>query len=187
MRRRKILFSRNSPVIAPLWAKIKQQNHRAIVLWTLDGAKRYLSIYEAAFQSDPRPRELLEAGWFWAQGQMKTPEAKKWILEVHRIADALDDHPVEQAALRALAHAVAAIHVETHALGMVFYGLTALAYQAQPEGIDAFAQKEIQAEIKRLGYWAKEEKETKWKWAGFLRKDAPNKEALLHQERKGKE
>ncbi|MEA5026977.1 hypothetical protein SDC9_109589 [bioreactor metagenome] len=61
------------------------------------------------------------------------PEAKQAILAAHQAASAsaLGRDCISEAAIRAVCQGLSAIHVEAHALGLVFYGLTAL-YQLTP-------------------------------------------------------
>lgn len=125
-------FSRNSPEIKPLRELVEQQTHKTLILWTLDCAPRFVELFEKYYPTDPRPRECLELGRLWSRGEVKMPEAKKAILAAHHAATAAEENPTAQAAARAVGHAVATVHVETHALGLVFYGLTALIYEEQP-------------------------------------------------------
>lgn len=52
----------------------------------------------------------------------------KKLIQTHQAAKETQN-PYAQAAARAVGHAAATIHVETHALGVIFYGLTALTYK----------------------------------------------------------
>lgn len=179
-RMKKLLFSRESACIQPIRELVEEQNHRTLVLWALDCAPRFLEIFEASYPCEKRPRELIGIAAAWARGEIKMPLAKKAILAAHAAAAAAGEHPAAQAAARAVAHAAATIHVETHALGVVFYGLTALVYSAGPQNAEAVADQACRWFYERLLYWQANAEQTERKWAPFLlRDDVPNKEKLL--------
>ncbi|MHB8076331.1 putative immunity protein [Desulfosporosinus fructosivorans] len=61
--------------------------------------------------------------------------AKRAILDSHAVAKKIDDS--EYGALcHAIGHAGATVHVETHALGLPFYELTAIAFKYGKKGKD---------------------------------------------------
>jgi hypothetical protein len=140
-----------------------------------------LEIFEKRYPEDPRPRQALLTAAAWARGEVKMPEAKKAIHAAHNAAAAVADHAA-QAAARAAGHAAATVHVETHALGLVFYGLTAFVYAAAPGEADDIVKKELDWFYDRLIYWEAHIDQTGTTWAAFLlRDDVPNKERLLRQ------
>ncbi len=184
---RKILFSRESESIQPIRSLVEKQTHKALVLWTLDCAPRFLEIFEKYYQTETRPRELLAIAELWRKGEVKMPVAKKAIHAAHNAATDAEEFPSAQAAARAIGHAAATIHVETHALGIVFYGLTSLVYEEKPEDVNAFVAKECDWFIDKLKYWEVNYNKVDRRWASFLVKETmPNKEALLRikQEKK---
>lgn len=179
---RKILFSRESECIQPLRCLIEKQTHRTLVLWALDCAPRFLEIFEKDFPNDTRPRELIAIAKLWAEGKVKMPIAKKAIHATHNAATEAEGHSAAQAAARAIAHTAATIHVETHALGMVFYGLTALVYSEKPQNMDMYINKECAWFLGKLKYWERNCDKVNTEWAIFLQKDnVPNKEAMLRK------
>ena len=179
---RKLLFSRDSACIQPLRSLVEKQTHKALFLWALDCAPRFLAIFEADYPADTRPRDLLDVAMAWARGEVKMPLAKKAIHAAHDAATAAEESPAAQAAARAIGHAAATIHVETHALGVVFYGLTALVYGEKPDDVDTFAAQECAWFYERLKYWEAHYASVTMPWASFLQDEqAPNKEALLRK------
>lgn len=181
---KKILFSRDSECIAPIRELIEKQKHRTLVLWVFDCAQRILTIFEDIFPNDTRPREALNMAKSWARGYVKMPAAKKAIHAAHNAAAEAQNNPAAQAAARAVAHAAATVHVETHALGIVFYGLTAFVYK---ENNEAVVERELKWFYDRLLYWEENIDKTDMKWAPFLlRDDIPNKEKLLRQKEEKK-
>ena len=179
---RKLLFSRESHCIQPLRNLIEKQRHRTLVAWALDCAPRVLEIFEKKYPEEQRPRQALETAAAWARGEVKMPEAKKAIHAAHNAATALEGDYAAQAAARAAGHAAATVHVETHALGLVFYGLTAFVYASDSNETNDRIKKELKWFYDRLIYWEVNIDKLDTRWAPFLmRDDLPNKELLLRQ------
>lgn len=184
---RKILFSRESECIRPLKRLVEEQTHKTLVLWVFDCAPRFLELFETYRPDDSRPRDAISAGQLWARGEVKMPFAKRAIHAAHSAAAQAEEFPPAQAAARAVGHAAATVHVETHALGVVFYGLTALVYEHKPEHVDAFVRKECDWFFEKLKFRANNPPAESMTWAPFLMKDImPNKEALLGLKEKQK-
>jgi len=175
---KKILFNRQSACIQPLRALIEEQKHRTLAMWAVDCALPLLALFEQKYPAEKRPRQALEAGEKWMRGEIKMPEAKRAILAAHKAASEVDDL-VACAAARAMGHAAATVHVETHALGLVFYGLTAMVYAADPADADDVVATACQGYYDRLSYWQVHIDQAGQNWAPFLLPDSPNKEKLL--------
>jgi len=173
---KKLLFTRNSACVQPLRSLIEKQTHRTLVLWVLDCAPRVLAIFEDAYPDDSRPRIALEKAAAWSRGAIKMPEAKKAILSAHKAATDAEANPAAQAAARTCGHAAATVHVETHALGLVFYGLTAFVYATESQDTDETVAEELAWFYDRLLYWEENVDSVTTPWADFLLKEAPNKE-----------
>ncbi len=179
---RKILFSRESEAIQPLRELIEKQKHRTLVMWAFDCAPRVLEVFERQYPDEARPRQALETAKAWARGEVKMPVAKKAIHAAHNAATEAEAFPAAQAAARAIGHGAATVHVETHALGLVFYGLTAFIYAEGMENYDAIVERECAVFYDRLLYWEAHIDELDTPWAAFLlRDDVPNKERLLRE------
>lgn len=177
---RKLLFSRESDCIQPLRCLVEQQKHRTLVAWALDCAPRILEIFETRVPDEPRPRQALQTARDWAEGRVKMPVAKKAIHAAHAAATEAENDPAAQAAARAAGHAAATVHVETHALGLVFYGLTAVVYATPESERDTAVQATLVWFYERLLHWQAHIDEVDTPWAEFLlREDVPNKEKLL--------
>lgn len=184
---RKLLFSRDSECIQPIRSLIEQQKHRTLVMWALECAPRILEVFEKQFPNDPRPRQALETARAWARGEVKMPIAKKAIHAAHNAATEAAGSPSAEAAARAVGHAAATVHVETHALGLVFYGLTALIYDGSgsAQDNDGIVKRECDRFYDRLLYWQENIDKQDIPWAEFLlRDDVPNKEKLLRENQK---
>ncbi len=117
------------------------------------------------------------------------PEAKRAILRCHALAKNWDDR-VDRALCHGVAQSCSAVHVETHALGLVFYELTALVLQREgspAEEIEAAVRQKIASYHEGLNFWIDEgthlEKEDRW--AEFLvRPGKVNREKQLLEKEK---
>lgn len=179
---RKLLFSRESECIQSIRTLIEKQKHRTLVMWAFDCAPRVLEVFERQYPSDTRPRLALETAQAWARGDVKMPVAKRAIHGAHNAATEAEASPSAQAAARAVGHAAATVHVETHALGLVFYGLTAFVYAEGMGNYDAVVERECRMFYDRLLYWQEHIDELDTPWAAFLlRDDLPNKEKQLRE------
>lgn len=183
-KKNKILFSRDSQSLQDLIRLIELQNHRTLVMWALDCAKITLVQFEEKYPAELRPRTALELCEEWARGKIKMPAAKRAILDAHAAAKEIEDD--EYAALaHAIGHAVAAVHVETHAIGLVIYELTAMVLKYGKDDYRSPVSDKIEYYNKRLHYWQDMTDKLGYEWADFLADDTrPNKEKLLNEKRK---
>lgn len=164
---------------------MEEQTRRVLVAWALDCAARPLAFFEEHIPTELRPREAIVVSRMWAQGQIKMPLVRSVILQAHAAAgEAGKRDPLAEAAARAVGHACATVHAETHALGLVFYWLTAVVRQCTPKERETRESEELQWFAEQLLYWRDHIDSWNAPWAEFLLRAAPNKEKLLH-ERKG--
>jgi len=181
---RKILYSRKSACIQPLRLLMEEQTHRVLAAWALDCAARPLAFFEERVPQEFRPREAIVVSRMWAQGEIKMPLAKRAILRAHAAAgEAGRRNPQAEAAARAVGHACATIHAETHALGLVFYWLTAAVRSAEPDAREQRETEELVWLTERLLFWRDNIDSWNAPWAAFLLREAPNKEKLLHEKK----
>ena len=183
-KRRKMLFSRDSLCSQELMKLIQLQNHRAIVMWALDCAKLPLQQFEAKYPDERRPRTCLELCEDWARGKIKMPLAKQAILDSHAVTKNINDS--EYGALcHAIGHAGATVHVETHALGLPIYELTAIVLKYGKDDFPKPVNERIDYYYNRLLYWQENTDKLGLPWAYFLLNDtSPNKEKLLSKKQK---
>lgn len=178
-RKNKILFSRDSQSLQELKILIEQQIHRTLVMWALDCAKTPLVYFEEKYPKELRPRRALELCEEWAKGYIKMPVAKRAILDAHAVAKEIND-PVCGALCHAIGHAGSTVHVETHALGLPFYELTAIVLKNNKVDFQNEVQEKIAYYHERLLYWQENVDKLNRDWAIFLRNDDQiNKELLL--------
>jgi len=185
-KRNEILFSRDSQCLQGLIKLIQLQKHRTMVMWALDCAKIPLEEFEEKYPEERRPRTCLELSKAWARGRVKMPEAKKAILDCHAVAKEIYD--AEYGALcHAIGQAAGTVHVETHALGLVFYELTAMVLRYGKDSFREPVSEKIKYYEDRLLYWQENTDKLGLEWAGFLLDDSrPNKEKLLNEKNKAK-
>lgn len=119
-----ILFTRDSPCLAPLRVSLEASDRRTVVLWGLANAERVSGVLGRRYPSDERPIEAVRACTRWSMGDSMMPEAKRAILDVHAMA-----RDVPTRADAALCHAIgqgcSVVHTPGHALGLPIYELTA--------------------------------------------------------------
>jgi len=178
-KRNQILFSRNSKCLQELRYLISEQTHRALIMWALDCGEFPVSKIEEKYPCETRPRNALELCRLWAGGEIKMPAAKRAILDCHAAAKEISD-PVYCALYHAAGHARATVHVETHALGLPFYELTAIVIINGYKDYENDVIKKIDFYTQRINYWQKNISNINSQWADFLKDDnKPNKEKLL--------
>ncbi len=184
MKRNKIMFSRDSQCLQELIKLIQIQNHRTLVMWALDCAKLPLEQFEVKYLDEHRPRTCLELCEDWARGKIKMKIAKQAIIDVHAVARIIDDG--EYGALcHAIGHAGASVHVETHALGLPIYELTALVIKYGKNNFQKAVSEKINYYYHRLLYWQVNTDKLELDWADFLSDDnSHNKEKILSEKRK---
>ncbi|MCL6574234.1 MAG: hypothetical protein K6T88_21575, partial [Bacillus sp. (in: Bacteria)] len=108
------------------------------------------------------------------------------ILDSHAVAKNINDS--EYGALcHAIGHAGASVHVETHAMGLPIYELTAIVLKCGKENFPKPVSEKINYYYNRLMYWQENTDKLGLDWADFLLDDTrPNKEKLLSEKRKVK-
>lgn len=181
----KLLFSRDSECLRDLIRLIEEQSHRTLVMWALDCAQIPLAVLEERCPDEQRPRRALTLCESWARGMVKMPQAKRAILDAHAAAKELDR--VCGAYAHAIGHAGATVHVETHALGLVFYELTGMVYDACLDQCGQMIDERIEYYIVRLRHWREHTDTLDVAWAEFLLDDTrPNKEKVWNERRRNR-
>lgn len=115
-----------------------EDDRRELIAWAVACAERVLPLFERARPDDPRPREALAGAMSFARGEVRVGVARRLAVACHAAArDAAE--PAATAAARACGHAVAVAHMGSHARGLPYYGLraVALAHPGDPAPVDA--------------------------------------------------
>lgn len=181
---RKILFTRDSSCLQKLIRLIELQKHRTLVMWAFDCAQIPLKLFEKKYPTENRPRIALEMCNAWARGEVKMPVAKKAILDAHAVAKGIEE-TVYIALCHAIGHVGATVHVETHALGLVFYELTSIVLMHGKDNFDLAVNEKIDYYYEKLIYWQNNIDTIDVSWAKFLLDDNRlNKEKLLNEKRR---
>lgn len=180
-RKNVILFSRDSICLQDLRKMIADQRHTTLVLWAFDCMQLPIKELMIKYNDEASIIGAYDASKLWAEGKVKMPIAKKAILECHGLAKRLDN-TYDKALCHGIAQGCSTVHVETHALGLVFYELTAIVIKNNYKNYENEVLEKISFYEERLRYWEKhiEFVEKKRTWAEFLiRPNKVNKEKLL--------
>lgn len=133
---RKILFRKEDVELRALYEQTVQADHRSLIVWAFACAEDASEVLRQAYPLDDRVERCLALCRAWAGGEIRMPQAKRAILDLHAMAKEL--HSVEHVALcHAIAQGCSTVHTLKHAMGLVLYELTALVhrhgiYQAEP-------------------------------------------------------
>ena len=140
------MFSASDPRVAKIAEAFAKCGRRGAAAAAYAIAGKYVKLYELAEEKrSDKVRVAYGAGALWAKGTIKMPKARVKILAAHSAARAAYS-PVACAAARAVAQAVSTVHTSKHAMGVVCYGLTAIAL-AKGGDVDCA---EIDREVERM-------------------------------------
>ena len=95
-------------------------DHKTLAAWALTEAELAIKIFEEAQPGDNRPRAAIEAGWRWVRGEQCMWDARKFAFPCLAAAREADSEAATFAA-RACSHALAVVHVPTHAGAVLGY------------------------------------------------------------------
>lgn len=178
-KRNQILFSRESKCLQDLLQLIRKQKHRTLVMWAFICVEESFEILKENYPNEKRFEEAINLCKEWAKGKIKMPIAKRALLQVHAIAKEIKT-PAHIALCHAIGHACATVHVETHAIGLPIYELSAIVKQHGINNCQNLIENKIKHYIEILNYCEKNIDNSKNNWADFLLDDnRPNKEKLL--------
>lgn len=169
---KKILIKPDAFELQDLQELIEKSSHQVLVLWALDCATTLLGYFEIEFPQDNRPRLAILKGYRWAEGLIKMPEAKKAILEAHQSATDHEDNLFACALARAIGQGVSTIHVRTHAIGIVIYGVTAFLRHSNNLEETVIIKDKVDWFYQRLSYWQTHVNDYHT-WASFLLRKEP--------------
>ena len=106
---------------------VANTEHKTLVIWASDCAKRVIKIFEEKHPEDNRPTNAIKACNSWVNDEIKIVEARKFAFLAHKAArESLDKAACEAA--KSAGHAVATIHVKTHAIYAANYALSSIYY-----------------------------------------------------------
>ncbi len=122
---------------------------RDTLRWALDCAEHILPIFEQVNPNDSRPKACIIIGREWLLGTVPFKLVRATALAAHAAARATQD-PSAIAVARACGHAIATIHVQTHAIGVNIYGVKAFSDETKKREEFAWQMHHLQ-DIKREG------------------------------------
>ena len=164
-----ILFTKNSDCLQALCQLISEQRHTALVLWAFDCMQMPLNELMMKYSNETAFQSAFDASKLWAEGKIKMKVAKKEILRCHAVAKRLDN-PRDIALCHAIGQGCSTVHVQTHALGLVVYELTAIVIENNYTNYEDQVMKKINFYKERMLWWQKniDDIEKKLSWADFL-------------------
>jgi len=160
---------------------IAQQRHTTLVLWAFECLQIPINKLMTKYSDETSIQGAYDACNLWAEGKIKMPSAKKEILQCHAVAKRLDNS-YDIALCHAIGQGCSTVHVETHALGLVVYELTAIVIENNYTNYQSQVIQKIDFYEDRLMWWQEniDDIEPKRSWAEFLiRPTKENKEKLL--------
>ena len=180
--KKKMLFSASDPRVAKIAEAFAKCGRRGAASAAYAIAGKYGKLYELAEEKrSDKVRVAYGAGALWAKGTIKMPKARVKILAAHSAARAAYS-PVACAAARAVAQAVSTIHTQKHAMGVVCYGLTAIALAKGGDVDCAEIDREVERMLAIIDGYAESEPSPDG-WAAFML----TKEEKLARKQKAKE
>lgn len=180
-KKNQILFSRESKCLYNLRSLICEQKHLTLVLWVFDCLGIPLSELMLRHPEEIDIQKAYDLCLLWAEGKIKMPIARRSILDCHAVAKRLNN-PYDIALCHAIGQGCATVHVETHALGLVFYELTAIVIKQGYSNYEIDLMTKINYYEERLRWWQNniQRYETEKTWADFLvRPGKINREKML--------
>ena len=158
-----------------------EQKHITLILWVFECLQIPMNEMISKYPDKMEIKMAYDLSNGWAHGKVKKTIAKRAILNCHSLSRELE-YERDIALCHAIGQGCSTVHVETHALGMVFYELTAIVIKHKYKDYQVEVLDKIKFYISKL-LWYQEHADELVKnqvWAEFLiRDEIPNKEKLL--------
>ena len=167
----KILFAKSDPQLEKLATRLEQTSKRVAILWALEQATRIVMELDFKYPDNDLFDQSLNLASMWMQGQIKMPQAKKAILALHQLATSFESSPdtyLDGLKIRALAHGLATIHSQRHAIGLPLYYLSALVMRNR-DCYDLAVETRIAQYHDSLEYYQSHLDQCQVTWAKFLK------------------
>lgn len=185
-KRNKILFARNSECLQELRRLISEQKHITLILWVFECLQIPMNEMISKYPDKMEIQLAYDHSNGWAHGKVKMTVAKRAILNCHSLSRELENDQ-DIALCHAIGQGCSTVHVETHALGMAFYELTAIVIKHKYKDYQVEVLDKIKFYINKL-LWYQEHTDDLVKnqvWTEFLiRENSSNKEKLLLEKEK---
>ncbi len=166
--KRQVLFDRDCPPARGVILRLQSASRRQATEWALRCAE---SVAERLNELRPLAgapaSDAIVAARLWARGDIKMPEAKRYILDCH---DAAKGESLAEA--RALYHAVgqacSTVHTVRHAPGLCIYELTAIVLRYGADDCAEHIAEKVEMYERVLDKVIKSDLD-EMKWAKFLK------------------
>ena len=155
----------DEPNVVALMRLIETQSVQTLAGWACEYAKqRYLPLLQKSQMDSSVQEQALAAVEDYLRGQLSLAKIKPQLKAASQAAAAIKDQPMEQAAARAIAVACAVAQTPTNALGFLFYGAAAAAYDQlglaqKQDSYDQAATQELAMALQSLQECAVEHEE----------------------------
>ena len=168
-KKNQILFNFDSECLQEIIHDFQELDRIEAILWAFDEVEHLVEKLQTKYPEYNEITEVLKLARLWAHGEIKMPEAKKGILSCHALAKKMNDK-VDIALVHAIGQGCSTVHVKNHALGIVFYTLTAIVIEQHYESYASIVLKQIDAYKLSMAYWKENGASiaTTEKWASFL-------------------
>lgn len=168
-KKNQILFNFDSECLQELIHDFQTLDRIEAILWAFDEVEHLVEKLQAKYPEYNEITEVLKLARLWAHGEIKMPEAKKGILSCHALAKKMNDK-VDIALVHAIGQGCSTVHVKDHAMGIVFYTLTAIVIEKHYESYASALFNQIDAYKRRMAFWKENSASiaTTEKWASFL-------------------
>jgi len=168
-KKNQILFNFDSESLQELIHDFQALNRIEAILWAFDEVELLVERLQKKYPDYNEITEVLKLARLWAHGEIKMPEAKRGILSCHALAKKMNDK-IDIALVHAIGQGCSTVHVKDHAMGIVFYTLTAIVIEKQYDSYSSAVLNQIDAYKRRMSYWCENGTiiSGSEKWAPFL-------------------
>lgn len=170
-KKNQILFNFESECLQELILEFQTLDRIGAILWAFEEVEIIIDQLQPKYPEYNEITEVLKLASLWAHGEIKMPQAKKGILSCHALAKKMDD-PIDIALVHAIGQGCSTVHVKNHAMGIVFYALTAIVIEQHYDAYTSAVLGQIDAYKRHMVYWKENValKSVTEKWASFLRR-----------------
>ena len=127
---------------------LSDEHHRLLAEWAALCAEHVLHLFDEEQPGDTRPRDAIDAGRAWVNGEVRMGDARQAAFAANAAARGLPD-PARFAALAA-GQAAAVPHVAAHDLGAAAYAIRAVGASASADETEAAGIREREWQRERL-------------------------------------
>jgi hypothetical protein len=124
----KTMLSLHNPLVSEFKPYLMQHSKNDVLLWCTEIITSMLIPCLERHDVDITISiETLNLVDQWMKKEIKLTQVKPMILKLHKQAHNHEDNLVVLGCLRAIAHGCSTIHSQAHAMGVIYYGVLALA------------------------------------------------------------